>query len=290
MSELTPIQRRLLDAAAQSDNPTEIAFLHSVMAQVGMPRQRTEGRVFERSSGNVRLRLEAGAIFDGEHFIEQPLPYGARPRLVMVHVSSEAVRTRSRTVEVGDSMRAFLKMLDIDTNGGARGGYTMMKQQMQALAACRLQLGYAIEGRAITVNTQPMEEFDAWIQMDSHQRVLWPGSLTLSERFYETLLHHAVPLDHAALHALKHSALALDVYTWLAHRLCRVTKPTMLTWWNLKDQFGQEYSDVKNFKREIRNALGQVKAVYLAANIEEVTGGFMLRYSPSPIRKVQVGI
>lgn len=287
MSELTPIQRRLLDAAEQNDNPAAIDFQHSVLCQVGMPRQRQESRVFERRSGNARLRLEAGAIFDGENFIEQPLPYGTKPRLVMVYVSGEAVRRKTRTVEVGDSMREFLIRLGIDTSGGKHGGYTLFKQQMQALAACRLQLGYTIEQRAVTVNTQPIEEFEAWIQNDGTQRTLWPGTLTLSERFYETLQYHAVPLDHTALQALKHSALALDIYTWLAHRLCRVTKPTTLTWWNLKDQFGQEYHDPKNFKKEFRQALAQVKAVYLDARIEDVEGGILLRQSEPPIRKVQ---
>ena len=44
----------------------------------------------------------------------------------MVHVSSEAVRTRSREIHIGDRMKDFLVALGIDTNGGARGGYTML--------------------------------------------------------------------------------------------------------------------------------------------------------------------
>jgi len=45
--------------------------------------------------------------------------------------------------------------------------------------------------------------------------------------------------------AAKHSALALDIYTWLAHRLCRVTEASgvVLSWRSLREQFGQEYSD-----------------------------------------------
>jgi hypothetical protein len=56
--------------------------------------------------------------------------------------------------------------------------------------------------------------------------------LELSQEFFDTLAVHAVPLDHRALGALKHSALSLDLYTWLAHRLCRVRKPggVKLSW------------------------------------------------------------
>jgi hypothetical protein len=68
-----------------------------------------------------------------------------------------------------------------------------------------------------------VEQFDAWLlNKDTKQRALWPGLLVLSEHFYNSLLEGAVPLDFRALHALKGSALALDTYIWLAHRLHRI--------------------------------------------------------------------
>lgn len=75
--------------------------------------------------------------------------------------------------------------------------------------------------------------------------------MTLSHEFFATLAEHAVPLDPRAIHALQKSALALDVYTWLAHRLWRIKKPdgVKLSWRNLKEQFGQEYADPKDFKK-----------------------------------------
>jgi hypothetical protein len=41
--------------------------------------------------------------------------------------------------------------------------------------------------------------------------VAWPGVLELGERFFETLLEHAVPLDPVSISALKSSALRLDL-------------------------------------------------------------------------------
>ncbi len=132
---------RLLDAGSRiySDPPDRADYLHTVMCQVGMPRKRTEAKTFERQSGHVSVLLEAGKLWNGREWIEQPLPYGTTPRLVMVHVSSEAIRTRNRSVEIGDSMRHFLTMLGMQTSGGTRGGYTVFKRQMEALAACRLR-------------------------------------------------------------------------------------------------------------------------------------------------------
>ena len=88
-----------------------------------------------------------------------------------------------------------------------------------------------------------------------------PGVLTLSAPFFKTMLEYAVPLDHRALSALKHSALALDAYSWLAHRLYRIDrrKPAMLSWGNLRQQFGQEYGDAKNFKKAFRIAFRRPK-------------------------------
>jgi hypothetical protein len=279
-------------AAMLADPPDRADFLHAILCQVGMPRKATEGRLFERSSGGAVMRLEAGAIFDGKKLVNRPLPYGTKPRLVMVHMSSEAVRTQQRRIHVGDSMKEFLIALGIDTSGGSHGGYTMFKKQMEALAACRLTLGLSAGGRALTVNTQPISRFEAWLHPTGEQRALWPGTLELSQEFYDTLTAHAVPLDHRALAALKHSALALDVYSWLAHRLCRVRKVegVKVSWDNLRDQFGQEYSDPKNFKKEFRQVLRQAMAVYPDANIADTPGGFILKPSRPPLAKTQVTV
>jgi hypothetical protein len=210
-------------------------------------------------------------------------------------VSSEAIRTRQRVVEIGESIREFLLALGMPTSGGERGGYTMLRRQMEALAACRLTLGMHREGRVVTVDAKPIKRFEAWLQPsieghDGTQRSLWPGVLELSEDFYATLQDHAVPLDYRALSALKHSSLALDIYTWLAHRLCRV-KPangTRLSWENLREQFGQEYRCSRDFKKQFRHALRQVCAVYPDARVAEVIGGLTLYPSHPPVRRTSV--
>ena len=290
--QFTPVQRRIVDAgeAIALDPPDRADFLHAVLCQVGMPRKNTESRLFERHSGGASMILEAGRLWNGREWIEHPLPYGTRPRIVMVHISSEAVRTKNRQVSLGDSMKEFLERLGIPATGGARGGYTMFKRQMEALAACRLTLGLTGGGRATTIDAKPIHRFDAWLQPDSDQRVLWPGMLELSHEFFETLSEHAVPLDHRALAALKHSALALDIYSWLAHRLCRVNKPggVKVSWENLRDQFGQEYHHSKDFKKEFRAVLRQVAAVYPEARLEDSPGGINLLPSPPPLKQTRV--
>ena len=82
------------------------------------------------------------------------------------------------------------------------------------------------------------------------------------------------------------SALALDMYFWLAHRLHRVEKPVMVPWSGLQQQFGQEYEGAhrdKNFRRHALHALRDALAVYPQAKVEQVTGGLRLLPSPPPV-------
>lgn len=279
--------RKLIEAAAAivAERPERPEFLHAVLCQVGMPRRRLTERTFERTSGTASLKIDAGELWDGRRWVEQPLPYGAPPRLVLVHVSGEAVRTRSPVVEVGHSIRGFMRELGMDPGGRELARF---KRQTCALAACTMRLGtVSRDGSPRTVTAQPIESFEAWLHPTGEQRTLWPGMLELSARFYETVLAHAVPLDPRALAALRGSALALDCYSWLAHRLCRVRKPegVKVTWRNLRDQFGQEYRDPRDFRRKILRALRAALAAYPHARVEQVDGGLVLRPSPPPIRK-----
>ena len=282
--------RKAIEVAAEimQEPPDRADYLHAVLCQVGMPRAATDEREFTRESGFVSMKLEAGSLFNGQRFIRQPLPYGSRPRLVMVHITGEAVRTQRREIEIGDSIRDFMGRLGIPDSGGARGGYAMFKKQMMALAACRLTLGMQAGGRAVTINTQPITRFEAWLQPEGGQHAAWPGELQLSQEFFETLTSHAVPLDPRALGVLKDSALALDIYTWLAHRLCRVEGRAKVSWRNLRDQFGQEYADAGNFKKAFRLALRRVLTAYPDARVEEETGGLVLHPSRPPLARTQV--
>lgn len=287
-SSPTPTQRVLELVTASADimgrAPTgnDLAFIHSVMCQVGLPRAKVDGERFMRQSGAAWVSVQAGLLDEGHGPVLQPVPYGAMPRLALAWLSTYAKRHGSREIPIGDSAAEFLRLMGITGNDGHR--YATLRKQMNALAACRLQLGY--KGR--TYNGQPVEQFDAWVSnRETGQRALWPGVMVLSENYFAELVENAVPLDNRALHALKGSALALDVYTWLAHRLHRIEgRPVVLFWTSLREQFGQEYQGKdadKDFKKQFLHALRAVLAVYPQAKVKQVTGGLTLMASPPPI-------
>jgi hypothetical protein len=285
---LTQSDLKLIEASAEimSTPPDgeDMAFTHSVLCQVGLPRSKFDGREFMRQSGAAWINVQAGWLDEGKGPVQQPVPYGPLPRLALAWISTQAVRTKDREIAIGSSASEFLRLLGKPTTGGVRGSFTTLRKQMHALAACRLQLGF--KGR--TFNGQPVEQFDAWLaNRETGQQALWPGLLVLSDGYFNSLVENAVPLDNRALMALSDSALALDVYTWLAHRLHRIEgRGVTLHWKAIREQFAQEYKGKdpdKDFKKEFVPAIKKVLAVYPQAKVKPVTGGVLLLGSPPPI-------
>lgn len=288
---LTKREERLVKTAAEiaGERPDDEdrAYIHSIMCQVGLPRSKVDGHSFERQSGGVALLVEAGKLWDGMQFVQQSIPYGTMPRLVLAWMNTYAVRFNTPEIPIGDSASDFLKLLGKDVTGGKTGTFTAFKKQVQALSACRLTLGFNSNGMAHTYEGKPIKHFDAWITGRGSQRPLWPGSVTYSQEYYETLKDHAVPIDLRAFMSLKGSALAMDIYTMLAQRLHRISgRPLILHWANLRDQFGQEYKGKnadKDFKEAFLLQLKKVLAVYPQAKVKKVAGALMLLASAPPI-------
>ncbi|CAL94657.1 replication protein RepA [Azoarcus olearius] len=95
-----------------------LGFMARALVIATMPYKDPKTDVFKRQNGDFRLRIIAG--------YEGGIPYGIYPRLLMSWVSTEAVRTRSPVIQLGDSLRAFLRdVMDLrSTGGGVRGSGT----------------------------------------------------------------------------------------------------------------------------------------------------------------------
>lgn len=287
----TQSEQRLVKTAAEiaAEQPGEEdrAYMHSIMCQVGLPRSKVDGTSFERTSGNASLLVEAGKLWDGKQWVQHGIPYGPMPRLMLAWMNTYAVRYNSPVVPVGDSASEFLRMLGKTTNGGKRGAFATFKKQVLSLSACRMSLGFNANGMAHTYEGKPIKHFEAWLAGHDDQRPLWPGTVTFSDEYYQTLKSHAVPLDLRAFMQLKGSAWAMDIYTWLAQRLCRIEgRPLILHWKGLRMQFAHDYDGKdadKNFKKIFMDGLKPVLEVYPKANVKQVTGGLMLSASPPPV-------
>lgn len=290
----TTRERELVAAGAsiaEQPNPDEIEFLHATFAQVGLPRSKTTERIFERRCGHASIRIEAGSLWNGKDWAEQPLPYGTKPRLLNIYITTYAVKHKTRLIPLGESKTEAMRILGFrSASGGRNGSMTGFDQQMRAFAAMRLQLGIGSSKSARTLSAQPIKDFQAWAVPEGAQRALWPGALELDQGYFESMREFAFPLDPRAIDALDQSSLALDLYAYLAHRLCRLDKQLLLFWHQLRDQFGAQDQNTKTFKRSLSDALRAVLTVYPDAKVEVIPGGFLMKPSKPPIPKTMIAI
>jgi Plasmid encoded RepA protein len=288
--ELTPVQRRRLfwSCEIQAGPTDRIAFQHTILCQTCLP-YRDPGndvRVWQREQGIASLRVEAGAARDPRtrKFIELGLPYGARPRLILMHLNSEALKHGSPRIEVEGSLTAFIRRIQEHSPTGPQ--VRRFKTQLSRLAASmvRLAIDFSSE-RAFQVDTKIIDAFELWLTKDERQRVLWPSVVELSPRYFDSLVTHAVPLDERAVGALSNSPLALDVYAWMAQRLHRINpgRPQHISWDALHDQFGCGYRHVRQFRAAFKKVLAQVCSQYPSARVQLEETGIQLGHSPPPV-------
>src|SRR5918998_3551379 len=103
--QLSLIHRRLVSHSAEimGAPPEEITYQHTVLCQTCLPyRNQGAQTVWEKEQGRVALRVEAGAARnpDTQEWTQLGLPFGAKPRLVLMHLNAQAIKTQSPTIEV----------------------------------------------------------------------------------------------------------------------------------------------------------------------------------------------
>lgn len=296
MEGLSPLQRRLIETAAdiRDGEPDEIAYQHSILCQTSLPAAKPPEAMlrWEKRQGRATLLVQAGEALDPKtgHFTQLALPYGPKARLLLMHLNGEAVRRQSPVIPVEDSMTAFFRRLMGKTQDGRQ--LRMLKTQLSALAAATFRMGITNGEQALQVDTKVVGAFNLWLNKDESQRVLWPSELRLSLDYYDSLTRFAVPLDERAISALRDSAVALDVYCWLAQRLHRIPegKPQVVPWAALHEQFGQGYAQIRQFRAFFLRQLAEVAEVYPEARVEVDGNGMQLAQSPPPVRRLLVAV
>jgi hypothetical protein len=288
----TIIKDRLVETAGLLGNDDQsVTFQHSILCQTSLPYRDpgTDVRRWQRKQGNAVLEIEAGrALHPGRgEFVDVPLPFGPKARMILMHLNAEAIRTKSPQVDVGESLTQFVKRLGIDTKGR---NIHVIREQVTALSAAIIRLGVINGAYAKQLDAKIVDGFDLWLPKDERQKVLWPSYVELNLRYYESLKIHAVPLDERAIAALSHSAMALDLYAWLAQRLHRISKPhrQFIPWPAVQDQFGPDYARLRKFREVFMEALRQVHVVYPAMKIDVTGHGLFLYTSPPPVVKTGV--
>jgi Plasmid encoded RepA protein len=227
---------------------------------------------FTRRNGWLELTLSTARPDAG-------LPYGVPARLLTMYCASEAVRTRSAEIFLGNTVHDFLRRLEVPITRGERGSLRAYANQLLRLVHCAVSIDENIRdasGRAGLHIRQALFVEEARLWWDSEEGVGQGSSLVLSSVLYDSILERSAPLSTAAIRQLRKSPMDLDVYAWLAHRLFQLTRPSLISWAQLSGQFGHDYGELRYFRRFFCDSLKRVMKVYPEAQLKLSQTGIML--------------
>lgn len=201
------------------------------------------------------------------------VPYGSKARLILLFLQSEAVRTGSPEIELGTSMHAWLKKLDISAGGKT---YDQVSEQADRIASCVLTFTY----RGPTGDTHWQ---DSIVRGSFDPRARRGDRVVrLSETFFHALRDRPTPVNIAAVRLLGDRCAALDIYLWLAYRLHSLKTQRLVAWQALHAQFGANTKQIWHFKPRFLRELKAATAVYPEAQVAIDEHGLLLIPSPPP--------
>jgi hypothetical protein len=272
------------------------SFLHSALCAMSLPVRRPadDQKPIIRQDGQYTLVITPKAIVqpEGGQSVLKVLgvPYGSLPRLILIHIMSEAVRTKSRQVHLGDTFTDWMRRMGFRTASyGPRGSATLVRQQLDRLLACEWMIRWDSE-KTDGGSDFAMKELklaNEWVGTNASKGA-FTREIVLTEAFHDHLARHAVPLNEHAIRQIRDSATALDLYTWLAYRLPRINqaKPISMNWQQLASHFGNEQANMRKFRQTVRDAWEhQVSAVYPEARAEFDASIIRLHSSPAPLQQ-----
>ena len=253
----------------------DLGFMARLMALCCLPRTNPGNRKeYVRRNGPYKLGMTAG--------IDNKLPFGNFPRLILAWVSTEAVRTRSRVLILGPSLAKFMRELGIYSSGGGNV-HTKLRNQMRRLFNAHVQLVYEDERGEVSVSSSVADRTEFWWnERKPNQSSLWDSKIELGEKFFNEIIQHPVPLDLNTLTALKRSSLGLDLYLWLVYRTFPLRAPQRITWRQVYRQFGvapakaSEKRTVQNFRSEVLRELKKIKIAWPELNYTTAPGFLIL--------------
>jgi Plasmid encoded RepA protein len=264
-----------------------LGYLAKFLVQTTLPHREQPGTQYVRKDGNLTLRIsDVGGT---------GLPYGSYPRLILIWMTTEAVLTANRELELGSSLSRFMAQLGLQATGGHWGTIPRFRDQMRRLLGAAISTRWAQDDsgqdQCSGENLLLADRFHLWwTPQRLPSEAPAKSSVTLSVNFFEQLVAAPVPLDLRAVRALKRSPLALDLYAWATRRVSYLSRPTLISWESFRRSFGAGYADTPQgrscFRSKAIEAFRRVVMVYPELNIESHENGLLLRPSGPHIPKV----
>jgi hypothetical protein len=267
--------KKLVEASLSSRIP-DVAYMARLLLHSAFPHSATDEQVIERKNGGVSVMIQAGP--------RMKLPYGTYPRLILAWIITEANRTGSRTLRLGDNLNDFMKQLGLVPTGGRWGSITKLKEQMRRLLQARIVAEFDSEVLAKGVSMELGVEWNLWWKSPDGDGGEIPDSyIELGERFFQEITHRPFPVRLDILRAIKRSPLGIDLYCWLTYRVSYLREPVFISWKQLHQQFGADYGNVDEFARKAKREIAKIKLAWPELHYETPRGRLALYPSPPSV-------
>ena len=164
-----------LVSASEAD--PALGFMARLMTLCSLPRTNPgDQHQYKRQNGPYRLILSRTG--------EYKLPFGTLPRLLMAWLSTEAVRTQSPVISLGDSLSEFMRTLGIYSSDGK--AYRRLHDQMDRLFHSSVELTYEHQQvkRFVASHIVVRGEF-WWNPKRPNDRSLWDSNIQLGPEFFQ---------------------------------------------------------------------------------------------------------
>lgn len=254
--------RKILEYIQNSSlSQQDIGFVCRLMIITVLPYTKVRKDTYHRHLQNNELFITNG--------VTEIIPYGVYPRLILTWIISEAVRTKSKVIEIGSGISSIMKQLGIPISGGKNGSFNRFKTQFLSLLTSHFTYS-TFDYRRNKKIVLSFQIADAMKYTEDNE--LTDTKIVLNDNFFQEVIRAPIPVDNKALNTLTHSPLALDIYFWLTYKMSFLRTATEIPFSALKEQFGAGYNDTKcgkyEFKRKFIPQLKAVLAVYDKANVK----------------------
>ena len=275
-------ERQVVEAAYQvlSEEADKLGFTYSGFALTCLPHKPQAETVWRREGYNLTMLLQAGVDRNGGTL---GVPYGSYARFILLFLQSQAVKTQSRDIELGRSMRVWLSNMGLSIGGTT---YRLVSEQARRISGCTLTFYASRDNKELMRRGGFVDGSITMADVSSEQPSLWQERVLLNDEFYRALCDHPVPLSETALRAIGPRSMVIDIYIWLAYRLHALRSDVEVTWLSLYSQFGAGYGRLRDFRAGFITGLELACAVYPEACVSLDEKGIILRPSRPAVAKL----
>ena len=264
-----------------------IGYMHSIMMQCFLPHNKLPDGVnrYQTNHGKASLVIKSDELANTDRvgeFEQQHVPWGSKARLLLPYINGQAIIKKDPKIDLGKSMRAFLRELGKSVEGRTGKEYT---QQIKNIGAAQFILGEWKEEGTSTKYARMCKEMNFWIDKDENQHTLWTPEMKLSQEYFEAISQRPVPVDLSHLDKLTRSTRRMDIYSWLSYRLpvIKPHKEVKVPLHGLHPILAPEIMLYDDFKCKFKKDLVGISKVYRDFNVGVEKNLLVMRHSKPPI-------